>query len=506
MRGTALHSSAVVHVRACGAVSGICLNPCTQGHSPVILYLRQHVSWKPGENISIPPSQHRALARQAPACISPRTCIHARPHNSRSPRALLRARGIPMRAAIQPLSHRRKRARHSDMCKQRGGGRRGRRGSGVPLPAAALLLSSLVLAYVAWSRSFTDLPHLYRLAVGAVDERGASLAPGRAHVELARPRDTEGWGEVRGEERAEERAGEGSEGGEEGHGESRLERDRRRRRARIASVHVRVAEKRKAPATAAANVTGVVGAAPPPTRSGTRGTGGGGGKKAAAGKKKRARVAEFRGARGGTVDGMVRGQNVTRVSYTVYKIMKLFGFASVTDSPAGAHAEWMREVVRRMAYDAPFFRYVAVDRDEKGLGRARRATSEVVDGEYVVADVEKEMPRSTEVVLHWTELDGSERDARSREYVRHVARVMRAAKAKGCGYFVTGQFPRLNGPSPAFRKGKWGFVGTDEEEPFLFNDHVRGVVPMGAGGKAYMLYLTFYSLKSIPAEALEAVV
>lgn len=211
---------------------------------------------------------------------------------------------------------------------------------------------------------------------------------------------------------------------------------------------------------------------------------------------------EFHGSKGGTEDGMIRGQNVTRVSYTLYKVMRLFGFASLTDSPAGAHAEWMVDLVRRLAFDVPFFVYKGVDNAE-GLEKARKFVGEVIDGEYFDGDGEKALPNGTDVLFHWTELDGGGRDPRGRGYMMHMAKVMRVAKTGGFGYVVFGQYPRLNGPSPVFRKGKWKFVGTEEEEPFLLNEHVRGVVPTASGGKAYMLYLTFYSLRSIPMEAID---
>lgn len=221
-----------------------------------------------------------------------------------------------------------------------------------------------------------------------------------------------------------------------------------------------------------------------------------------AGARTTGRLEEFHGSRGGTEDGMIRGQNVTRVSYTLYKVMRLFGFASLTDSPAGAHAEWMVDLVRRLAYDVPLFMYKGVD-DAKGLERTKRSVGEVIDGEYFEGDVERVLPDGTDVLFHWTELDGGERDPRGRGYMMHIAKVMRVAKNRGYGYLVFGQFPRLNGPSPVFKKGEWKFVGTEEEEPFLLNEHVRGVVPTGSGGKAYMLYLTFYSLRNIPMEAID---
>lgn len=410
------------------------------------------------------------------------------------------------------------------MSKRRSSLRHGRAPKGLPFVPLSLMFSALLLAYGLSTRTLSILPEGYR-AVSAAGDAPLAEAEPRAHGH-AHPAQRDG----------------------------RTERARRRRHERIHALHERVGERagearrrtgegevaerpterkttgvaRPETLTSAVRAQGngsaaeegalFVGAGPPPTGGGARV--GEEEKEEEEEKKKREKkkkekerkakkdgnkTQEFRGALGGTTDGMVRGQNVTRVSYTVYKIIKLFGFGSMADSPAGAHVEWMGEVVRRLAYDVPFFEYVAVDGSADGVERARETVGSVVDGEYYTADVESEMPRRVDVVVHWTELDGGGSDARSKAYVRHVARVMRAAKKAGCGYVVVGQFPRLNGPSPAFRKGRWRFVGTDEEEPFLFNEHVRGVVPMGKGGKAYMLYLTFYSLKSVPMEALDAV-
>lgn len=397
--------------------------------------------------------------------------------------------------------------------RSRAGGRRARKGAPrVVLSPFTLLSAAILLAYLVSTRSFSDLPKAYKNAINRVEgPENASLG------DLGNVTSMEGI-ETDDEEmkNISERV------------QSRHERSEKRRHERIANIHHRIAHKHDArqaerqpsgqstqvaPSTtsnADSDANRAVAAVPPTTPATSSSS-----NKAPAeskpnehapkGARTSGKLPEFRGSLGGTKDGMLRGQNITRVSYTIYKIMKLFGFSSMTDSPAGAHAEWMPEVVRRMTYDVPFFQYVGVDADGEKLALAKKAIGETVDGEFYEVDAEKGVPNGTEVLFHWTELDGSERDARSRQYVRHVARVMRRAKEKECGYIVLGQFPRLNGPSPAFRNGRWTFVGTDEEEPFLFNEHVRGVVPTANGVKAYMLYLTFYSLKSIPAAALEAV-
>lgn len=213
---------------------------------------------------------------------------------------------------------------------------------------------------------------------------------------------------------------------------------------------------------------------------------------------------EFRGVAevSGASRGIVRGQNVTRVSYALYKIIKLFGFLSLTDYPCGWHTEWMPGMVQRVEFDLPQFKYFGIDTNASGVGAARRALGDSGDPDFTIGDVRESIPNKTEILMHWTELDGTGSDPRSADYMTHIKRVMRTARDAEIGYIVFGQYPRLRGPSPAYRHSKWVFLGDVKEDPFLFNDFVRGVVPMESGSQPYMLYLTFYSLRSIPADAL----
>lgn len=215
------------------------------------------------------------------------------------------------------------------------------------------------------------------------------------------------------------------------------------------------------------------------------------------------KAVEFYGCRGGTLDGMIRGHNITRISFTVYKIMRLFGFSSVTDSPAGAHAEWMGEFTQRMAFEQPMFRYVGVDKDAVALARARSSIDGSIDGDFEVRDVERSFGISTDVLFHWTELDHSRTDPRNEGYLLHLQKVIRAAKAVDHGYLIIGQFPRLNGPMPTYRNGKWIFLDGAKEDPFFFNDYVRGAVPVTENSQAYAFYLTVYSLRAIPVKELD---
>ena len=208
---------------------------------------------------------------------------------------------------------------------------------------------------------------------------------------------------------------------------------------------------------------------------------------------------EFHGSLGGTEDGMVRGQNVTRISYTLFKIMKLFGFTSLTDYPCGAHHEWMSEVVSWLAYEHPAFEYVGSDDDAKGVSLAKRVIGRFVDGEFRHGHA---LDSNSDVVFYWTELDGSERDARDKRYGAHMREVMSRAKKGGNAYIVFGQYPRLNGPQVEYRNGKWRLSG-EREEPFLYNDYVRGVIAVEGTGVGYVMYMTFYCLRSIPQHVLD---
>lgn len=212
---------------------------------------------------------------------------------------------------------------------------------------------------------------------------------------------------------------------------------------------------------------------------------------------------EFKGSMGGTTDGMVRGQNVTKLSATLFKIMKLFGFSSLTDSPAGAHAEWMGDVARRLSFEQPLFRYIGVDETSDSLRKAKESIGDDVDGEFEIHDVERELGNSTDVLFHWTELDGSPRDAHHPGYLMHVRRVLQTARRAGHGNVIFPQLPRLQGVTPSYRHGKWTFIDRKDEEPFLFNEHLKGAVPVGNGSRADVVYLTFYSSRAIPAAQLE---
>lgn len=200
--------------------------------------------------------------------------------------------------------------------------------------------------------------------------------------------------------------------------------------------------------------------------------------------------------------GMLRGQNVTRVSYTLYKLIRLFGLKSMIDSPAGSHVIWMPELIRRISYEMPSFRYKALDDNSAGLLAASRAMEDVIDGEFVRGDVET-LTAGAELLFHWTELDGSERDPRQEGYGKHLKKVLLRAKKDAVSYVIVGQFPRLRGPVPEFRHGNWRWEGGQlSVPPFYVNDYVRGVVAVENSARPYMLYLTLYAAGSIPLHQL----
>lgn len=195
---------------------------------------------------------------------------------------------------------------------------------------------------------------------------------------------------------------------------------------------------------------------------------------------------------------LVRGQNVTRVSYALYKIVRLFGFRSMIDSPAGSHAEWMAQTVQRIEFDVPYFKYWGVDVNSTLLRAVRNEIGASASAEFKISDGTSELPDTIDVLFHWTELDASEKDPRSPQYPQYIDKIVREGQRANISYVIFGQFPRLRGPAPAYRNGRWLFLGDATEEPFLYNSYIRGVVPVMASTQPYVLYMTFYSLRSLP--------
>jgi hypothetical protein len=181
-------------------------------------------------------------------------------------------------------------------------------------------------------------------------------------------------------------------------------------------------------------------------------------------------VGEFLGSHLEDGSSMVRGQNVTRLSYALYKIVRLFNLKKLVDFPSGAHVEWMPEMVTRFEYDIPGFSYEGLDTTEERVAASRVAGEGYGNAEFKVADPEVEVPASgADMMLVWTELDGERTDPRSADYAAYIFSVVRAAKRAGVRYITFGQYPRLRGQAPIYAKGRWRFLGKSKEE-------VRGVV------------------------------
>jgi hypothetical protein len=177
------------------------------------------------------------------------------------------------------------------------------------------------------------------------------------------------------------------------------------------------------------------------------------------------KVGEFMGSHLEDGTSMVRGQNVTRLSYALYKIVRLFNLKKLIDFPSGAHVEWMPEMVTRFEYDIPGFRYEGLDTTEERLASAKRAGESYGSAEFKVADPETVIPvDGGDMILVWNELDGQRSDPRSPEYAAYILRVLKAARKANIAYITFGQYPRLRGVAPIFSKGRWRFIGTSKEE------------------------------------------
>jgi len=195
--------------------------------------------------------------------------------------------------------------------------------------------------------------------------------------------------------------------------------------------------------------------------------------------------------------GMVRGQNVTRVSYALYKIVNLFGFSTMIDSPASAHLEWMSEMMQRIEFDRPMFQYYAIDPDCKALDKVRDAIGIIGSAIYKCTGY---IPEETgaDVLFYWPEL---EEIADVKEFRKKLESKMKKAKFAGINYIIVPQYPAVKDRKVIYTYGRWKLEGDDDGTlPFLLNEFLRGIVPVQqpTEGNPYLLYMTFYALKPLP--------
>lgn len=214
-----------------------------------------------------------------------------------------------------------------------------------------------------------------------------------------------------------------------------------------------------------------------------------------------ARPVEYLGSHLDNGGSMQRGVNVTRLSYAVYKIMRLFQLKSLIDYPSGAHAQWMPAMVSRLEFETPAFKYHGMDASEAKLEPIRARSSQMSMSEFSVGDPAEAVPGEADLMFHWTDLDDSERDPRSPAYAKYLSRVMQAAQRAGVVYLIVGQYPRLRGETPVYKKGKWRFMGNTKEDPFLYNEELRGVVPIQTGRSGYRLHITLFAVRTMDLSA-----
>lgn len=83
-----------------------------------------------------------------------------------------------------------------------------------------------------------------------------------------------------------------------------------------------------------------------------------------------------------------------------------------------------------MAFEKPLFRGVVVENNQSALVGARSGIVDAVDAEYEGHGVEKDGCNATDLLFHWTQLDGSTWDPRSGGYLQHMRCVMCNAKMR----------------------------------------------------------------------------
>lgn len=203
---------------------------------------------------------------------------------------------------------------------------------------------------------------------------------------------------------------------------------------------------------------------------------------------------EFRGSLLEDGSTMRAGENITRLSYALYRVVNLFKFKSMIDYPAGDHLSWMPQLMGRLDYEHPDFAYSAVDPNETALNEARKHYDHLASSKFLSFSPVKRVTLQADVMLVWPREDAiNGLSPLSKEYPGRMLQIMKNAKEGGIEYILLGQYPTSKTKRPVYQNGRWKLEGSSDD-PFWFNDHIRGVIPMFTEERPFQRYLMLYAL------------
>ncbi|CAN8064069.1 unnamed protein product [Agarophyton chilense] len=201
--------------------------------------------------------------------------------------------------------------------------------------------------------------------------------------------------------------------------------------------------------------------------------------------------------------------NCTRVAEALFKIVKLFGVRTLCDVPAASHVSWMLPVVKRLTFETPSFRYVAIDDDAALLRNVARRYEHVVDADFIPG-LQPHALRSCDLLFYWPACGAASHATQTHSTLRvlhNAPAVLTMAKHARCALMLFAQAPSApRNHTLTFRAGRWTLMNAGrtplDRAPFVLNDFVKGAIPIGNLSHRDALYMTLYSLAAIPRAAL----
>eukprot|EP00186_Timspurckia_oligopyrenoides_P001187 CAMPEP_0182446180 /NCGR_PEP_ID=MMETSP1172-20130603/4038_1 /TAXON_ID=708627 /ORGANISM="Timspurckia oligopyrenoides, Strain CCMP3278" /LENGTH=505 /DNA_ID=CAMNT_0024642071 /DNA_START=229 /DNA_END=1746 /DNA_ORIENTATION=+ len=110
---------------------------------------------------------------------------------------------------------------------------------------------------------------------------------------------------------------------------------------------------------------------------------------------------KFRGVVVGT-EGVVGNFNVTKLSFSLFRLMKSKRLFSLIDFPCSSNLDWMPQLVVRLEFEMPGFYYTCMEPEGSRIEEIKRRFQPYVDPDVVVwpLNQQRPMPRS-DVVFSW---------------------------------------------------------------------------------------------------------
>ncbi|GAB0488810.1 hypothetical protein MMPV_000020 [Pyropia vietnamensis] len=189
-----------------------------------------------------------------------------------------------------------------------------------------------------------------------------------------------------------------------------------------------------------------------------------------------------------------RSDNVTRLSFMLWRVIKTYHIKSLVDVPCRAHGSWMPQLLARLDYDLPEFRYYCVDASPRVIKEAKAMVGDLVDSHFVVRDWWARRLPSADLIFSWRGLDTSPSE--------HVHRLLSHIPGSDAKYLLLGSADAHNDgkglgamgmAAAAMGAKKWAPPINFRKAPFRLPQHPMRVIkevtlPTAAHSRSLLLY------------------